>query len=424
MLSNCFTTAITMSEETKAINLEVATKNNEITTITCENCHAKVNGSFCAQCGQSVESTLRYFWSVVMHLLDDIFSFDSRASRTLWPLLFKPAFLTNEYIKGRRVHYVPPLRLYLFVSIIFFISLNFFAIDGTELLVHEKRMAKPLAQVTAHIEKLEKSLHELPATKNTSQQSDIVRYKAYQKDLSTENSSKVSELTSRIVKLELSSFKQAEPISEKDNKELLELKAQLSKIKSGEITAARSDVFTISNNEDGTLTFDFLSDDNNKRLSEKMKALEKKGQQAFNSDARPLIKQSISKLPQLMFILLPLFAIILKLFYLFSKRLYLEHLTVALHSHSFIFLVILIVNLLDHAQENLMLTMPGFANTFGNLALVLLTWIPCYLFIMQKRVYKQGYIFTFFKFSIISMIYFMLIAITGMVAFIWGLTDI
>ncbi|MFT5997136.1 MAG: hypothetical protein ACI9RV_002747, partial [Glaciecola sp.] len=53
----------------------------------CSNCKAPLNGPYCAQCGQNSESTIKYFWLVILHLLDDIFSFDSRASRTLWPLV-------------------------------------------------------------------------------------------------------------------------------------------------------------------------------------------------------------------------------------------------------------------------------------------------------------------------------------------------
>lgn len=424
MLSNCFINAITMSDQNKAINLEVLPANSDNSTTICENCHAKVTGAFCSQCGQSIESTLRYFWNVIMHLLDDIFSFDSRASRTLWPLLFKPAFLTNEYIQGRRVHYVPPLRLYLFVSIIFFISLKFFAIDSNELLVHKQRMAEPLAQVKLHISQLEREIETLPAEQKQAQIGEISRFKGYQADLSEETASKKSELTQKIVKQELGAIINAEKLSSQDMKKLSAWKTQLSQIKSGEIKAEQSKVFSLSNNADGTFTFDFLSDDNNKRLAEKVKLLEKKGQQAFSSDARPLIQQSISKLPQLMFILLPIFAVILKLFYLFANRLYLEHLTVALHSHSFIFLIILLVNILDNAQEQLSTPMPSLANGFGYTAIILLTWLPCYLFIMQKRVYKQGYLFTFLKFSIIGIIYLNLIAVTAVAAFIWGLSDI
>ena len=49
-----------------------------------------------------------------------------------------------------------------------------------------------------------------------------------------------------------------------------------------------------------------------------------------------------------MFIVLPIFAALLKIMYIdFSNRLYMEHLTVALHSHSFIFLTIFLVEVTD-----------------------------------------------------------------------------
>ena len=70
----------------------------------CENCHQPLNGPYCANCGQEADSKLKYFWVVIMHLLDDILSFDSRASRTVWPLVTRPAFITNDYFAGRRVH--------------------------------------------------------------------------------------------------------------------------------------------------------------------------------------------------------------------------------------------------------------------------------------------------------------------------------
>ncbi len=120
------TTEITGSETS------LDAKNDALSDIKyCENCKAPLNGPFCSNCGQEVDSTLKYFWVVILHLLDDIFSFDSRASRTLVPLVARPAFLTNEYFAGRRVHFVPPLRLYLFISIVFFITLKFFVTSNS-----------------------------------------------------------------------------------------------------------------------------------------------------------------------------------------------------------------------------------------------------------------------------------------------------
>ncbi|MGB2739753.1 MAG: DUF3667 domain-containing protein [Cognaticolwellia sp.] len=405
-------------------NVALTITNDKSDDVICQNCQTKVNGSFCSNCGQSVESTLKYFWSVLIHLLDDIFSFDSRASRTLKPLLLKPGFLTNEYIQGRRVHYVPPLKLYLFISIIFFISFNFFAMSGKELIAHEERMIAPLKQVTQHIGQLEKSLNDIALTQTSKQLEEVERYKQYQLDLSTRSASKTSALTQQIVELELDITGVKKPISAQATEKLIELKEKLTKIKSNNSAPKDEITFSIANNEDHTLSFAFLSAENNKRLGAKMKALEKKGQQALNSDARPLIKQSISKLPQLMFILLPIFALILKLFYLFSNRLYLEHLTVALHSHSFIFLIFFMINILEYSQEYLMQSMPSIANFLGYTTIPLLIWVPCYLFIMQKRVYKQGAILSFIKFSVIALIYMNLIILTAITAFFWGLTDI
>jgi hypothetical protein len=180
----------------------------------------------------------------------------------------------------------------------------------------------------------------------------------------------------------------------------------------------------ISNNADGTLTFDFLSEDSNKKLNTFTESLTKKAEKAFHSDTSPLVQEIIGKLPQLMFILLPLFAILLKIMFIFSKRLYMEHLTVALHSHSFIFFTILLVELLDVFSDYSESAIPGLTGTIEFASKALLLWIPIYLFIMQRRVYKQGYLFTFIKYTVIGSAYMVLITLTGVIAFIWGLTDI
>jgi uncharacterized protein DUF3667 len=52
---------------------------------------------------------------------------DSRLWRTLWFLISRPGFLTVEFLEGRRARYLPPLRLYLVLSVVLFLvasSLN------------------------------------------------------------------------------------------------------------------------------------------------------------------------------------------------------------------------------------------------------------------------------------------------------------
>jgi hypothetical protein len=125
-----------------------------------------------------------------------------------------------------------------------------------------------------------------------------------------------------------------------------------------------------------------------------------------------------------MFILLPLFAVLLKVMFIFSKRLYMEHLTVALHSHSFIFIAILLSEVLDVIDAYLEPTYSSLANFTGFVAGVILLWIPVYLFLMQRKVYRQGYFFTLVKFSVIATIYSFMILLTGLVAVVWGLMGI
>ncbi|NQZ24060.1 MAG: DUF3667 domain-containing protein [Colwellia sp.] len=400
----------------------------------CENCHQPINGPFCAQCGQQAESTLKYFWVVIMHLLDDIFSFDSRAARTLLPLVTRPGFLTNEYFSGRRVHYVPPLRLYLFISIVFFITLNLFiTADNNILNINDNQTV--ITEIKDHIKLLkEKQLTAKETNTDNSAElgdlsSNIIRFSTYltdiNKDYTIKENKHLIDMTKRLVDLELDRFHEDEAFSPRKNERYNLFASNIKKIKNGEYNELNKNEkeWTIQNNEDGTLSFDFLSDDSNKRLDAFAKSLVKKAQKALNSDTTPIVQEAIEKLPQLMFILLPLFAALLKIMFLFSKRLYMEHLTVALHSHSFIFFTILLVELLDVFYEYSVTALPALSGTIEFIGNALMIWIPIYLFIMQKRVYKQGYFFTFLKYSFIGSAYMMLIGLTGVIAFIWGLTD-
>ncbi len=404
----------------------------------CENCHQPIYGPFCAQCGQKAESTLKYFWVVIMHLLDDIFSFDSRASRTILPLVIRPGFLTNEYIAGRRVHYVPPLRLYLFISIVFFITLKFIVTSENNNILNINDNKTVISDIKKHIDLLEGK--QLSLKQNHSENQDnaertekllaitnqLATLSTYIIDLNkdytvTENKALI-DMTRRLVSLELEKID--EPLSDKDKDRYDLLITNIAKVKNGETIDEIDKAVTFGNNKDVSVSFDFLNEDSNKKLTVFAETLTNKAQKAFNSDTTPLVQEAISKLPQLMFILLPLFAVLLKIMFLFSKRLYMEHLTVALHSHSFIFFIILLIELLNVFYDYSETALPSLTGIIDFAMKGLLIWIPIYLFIMQKRVYKQGYFFTLIKYNLIGMAYMLLIVLTGVIAFIWGLTDI
>jgi hypothetical protein len=87
----------------------------------CTNCGARVSGRYCSLCGQRVEHTVPSVWHFAREVAEDLTHADSRLWRTLGALLFKPGFLTREFLAGRRVSYLPPLRLYLVLSVSFFL---------------------------------------------------------------------------------------------------------------------------------------------------------------------------------------------------------------------------------------------------------------------------------------------------------------
>jgi hypothetical protein len=91
----------------------------------CPNCEASVSGNFCHECGQETvlhpPSSREFLHEFIGHYV----ALEGKLWKSLGLLLFRPGRLTLEYIKGRRVRYVQPLRLYLTFSLIFFAVLKF-----------------------------------------------------------------------------------------------------------------------------------------------------------------------------------------------------------------------------------------------------------------------------------------------------------
>src|SRR5438132_13725897 len=95
----------------------------------CQNCGADLTGPHCAQCGQAAIDYRRSFRHVIVDVLDSFLNWDSKFFATIAFLILKPWRLTNEFLGGKRVRYVNPLRLYLLASILFFFAVNYGAKD-------------------------------------------------------------------------------------------------------------------------------------------------------------------------------------------------------------------------------------------------------------------------------------------------------
>ncbi len=87
----------------------------------CLNCDAIVDGRYCKNCGQENVEPKQSLWHLVTHFFNDITHFDGKFFDTMKPLILKPGFLSSEYVKGRRMKYLDPIRMYLFISAAFFI---------------------------------------------------------------------------------------------------------------------------------------------------------------------------------------------------------------------------------------------------------------------------------------------------------------
>lgn len=113
----------------------------------CANCGAAVNGKYCAACGQRRHHAMHSTWHFLQEAAEDLTHADSRLWRTLAALLARPGFLTREFLDGRRVSYLPPVRLYLVLSVIYFLILalipqtvdnrvRFAEVSGSRITVH------------------------------------------------------------------------------------------------------------------------------------------------------------------------------------------------------------------------------------------------------------------------------------------------
>jgi hypothetical protein len=86
----------------------------------CLNCGETLLGDFCWRCGQGAVNLHPSFRQLAGELVGDVFNLDTRLLRTLRPLLFRPGALTREYLAGRRVRHVTPLKTYLIAALVFF----------------------------------------------------------------------------------------------------------------------------------------------------------------------------------------------------------------------------------------------------------------------------------------------------------------
>ncbi|RWW91989.1 DUF3667 domain-containing protein [Flavobacterium cerinum] len=98
----------------------------------CQNCGYTVEVEYCSKCGQKNTETRQSFAHLAGHFAEDLTHYDGAFWKTLKYLIFRPGKLTIEYLKGHRMHYVPPVKLYIFVSFITFLLMSLLSHKGNK----------------------------------------------------------------------------------------------------------------------------------------------------------------------------------------------------------------------------------------------------------------------------------------------------
>ena len=346
-------------------------------SVRCLNCGTELKGPFCYYCGQPDKNFMRFFPALLRDLLDDLLDLDSRFMRTLKPLMLKPGRLTRDYMDGRRFRYTPPMRLYIFSSIAFFL----------------------LAALL--------SSNAIITTTNgeTGEDNNIIQFTPDSK------SQDVDSLQERLETLPLDE-------SQKD-----EIKQAVAEATSGKSNEQPFDTDDISFNDEpwdretNPVAIKWLPNWLNDRINDEIEGSPKKAEQ-INANPNLIVDKVFDILPATMFVLLPVVALIFKFWYLFAKRFYVEHLIFSLHNHAFIF-ISLIVLLLAREGTDLFneLGHSGVVTACEWLIAAISVWIPLYLLISLRVMYQQNWFLTIGKFIVIGVSYVaLLILVTTGVA--------
>lgn len=91
----------------------------------CRNCGAELQGMYCHNCGQFAHDDSQPFWKYIWQYFENVYQFDYKIPATVWQLFRRPGFLTNEFNEGKIVSYMHPLKLNMFILVIFFTIIIF-----------------------------------------------------------------------------------------------------------------------------------------------------------------------------------------------------------------------------------------------------------------------------------------------------------
>jgi hypothetical protein len=365
-----------------------------VSTDNCLNCGEVLTGQHCSHCGQHARVRVLSLWSLLRDVMGDLLNADSRIWRTLWPLAFRPGLLTQEFLRGRRASYTPPFRMYLVLSLVFFVVASVsdpgsdvaLQLDeqGTNIQIGNGQDAAPAAP-------------EPPAAPATS---DGVEAASQAPESAA--GTRLDAETQRLLDAILKRMPEAERAAARR-----EIEAGLAGATAEDIAAANRFVADPCGEENFRIDAGPVLEQYEPRLREACRKI-MADQQSFG-------RALWENVPKMMFIFLPLIAGVLSVLYIRSGRYYVEHLLFVVHFHAFFFLAGIVVLLLDRLADSLAAPASGgIVAAQALLGTVLAFYVPWYLLRAMRRVYDQSWWKTAPKFGLLGLAYFVSLLFTGL----------
>jgi hypothetical protein len=366
----------------------------------CENCGAQLEGHWCAKCGQPAIDYRRSFRHVIADLLNEFLNWDSKFFATIGLLLVRPWKLTNQFLAGHRVRYVHPLRLYLLASILFFFAVNY-AIKSAHFEpinlspenraeIRDELQRENLApEVRAKIEAALGGV-EVPPNKRARLEEELKR-----EDLPAEARREIQERLQHGDPAPNARTKIEDAVKDLSP----EVRARIQDaLKGASPTPAeepqKPGQTTPKPRENHKPSLESASDKNASTPFEKWietRAKEKMGEHGTKMGL--FIATLFSNLPYMMLCCIPLFAFVLKILYIRRHIFYIDHLVYSLHIHTFAYTGVMLIALATIGLNHMA---PGTITGW----IIALLWIAfaVQIFLSIRRVYRQGWFISIFKF--------------------------
>ena len=350
----------------------------------CLNCNAQVLGKYCHICGQENILPKESVRHLINHYFQDITHFDGKFFSSIKLLIFKPGYLSTQYVRGKRSAYINPIRMYVFTSALFFLIFFSFVQKDKEI-----EIATPAASVN-NIKTLQKEKDSLE--KKLLVQRDSLKIKTEKKRI---------EDLKKAIKVVPSIPDSLEKISNPNTKLVI--------FSNDYISAKRYDSVQQKlplDKRDGWLI---------KKINYRIIELKNK----YNNDAGKIMTAILHKFrhsfSQLLFLSLPFFAILLKLLYIRQKQLYyVNHLIVTIHLYCAVFILLLIIFGCNGLEDKFHWSIFSWLATIFSVAIIFYQYKVLYNF------YQQSRSITILKFLILNFLMIIIFILLASLIFIFS----